>query len=682
VSSQVETTKPPGGASPLRGRRLLAWLLAGAAAVVALLVVAAVVALRTVDLSRFTGTVAEAVRRQTGRELTVGGGPHLRVSLTPSIVLEDVALSNAPWGSRKEMARVKRVELRVKLLALLHGEILVDRLVLAGPDLLLETDEKGEGNWVFGPPGQAASSEKPGTEGSLLSRVGIREVRVTDALLAYRDGCAGWRVGVHVPRLTLAASRRSKGNLDVEGALSLDRAVVSVSGVIGGVDSILGGRPFPLAFSFSMKGAAAKLEGAIERVRDLVGVDLKITLEVTDPQAVATLLGAKPPGLTPFQLECRVRDSGKGWVLDPLRVMAGRSSISGTLGYVMGCPRSKISVDLRAALLDLGELTGAGKGVGTTAKAPAAKGGKLFSAEPLPLDALRAFDVTAGVQVESLVLPGGAEARSFAARAVLANGRLVVDPLSLTPGGGRITGSLRLDAGRRQGFTANLTGSDVELRALMALLGVRANVSGGQTDLTIALAGSGGSLHEWVANLGGKVRIVVGPGRIEGAALKLGGDVLTGALDAVNPFRKTDTSTELRCAVINVPVERGVVRLDRRVAVETSKINIVVGGTADLGTEMLDVGFRSKATQGLGMGLANFAGAVRVRGPFTSPALGMDAEGTAMAASTVRSLFHTRGRSLLQDRVQDLLTAESPCKDALGEAPPSRPWPLSLFRKR
>lgn len=682
MSSQVEPAESSGGASPLRGRRLLAWLLAGAAAGVALLVVAAVIALRSVDLSRLTGTVAEAVRGQTGRELTVGRGPHLRVSLSPSIVLEDVALSNAPWGSRKKMVRVKRVELRVKLLALLHGEILVDRLVLAGPDVLLETDEKGEGNWVFGPPGQAASSDTPGTEGSLLSRVGIREVRVTDALLAYRDGCAGWRAGVLVPRLALAASRHAKGNLDVEGALSLDRAAVSVSGVIGGMDSIVGGRPFPLALSLSTKGASAKLEGAIERVRDLTGVDLKITLEVTDPQAVAVSLGAAPPGLAPFQLECRVRDSGKGWALDPLRFTAGRSSISGSVGYVMGCPRSKISIDLRAALLDLGELTGAGKDAGTTAKTPAAKGGKLFSAEPLPLDALRAFDVTAGVQVESLVLPGGAEARSFAARAVLANGRLVVNPLSLTLGAGRISGSLRLDAGRRQGFTANLTGSDVELRALMALLGVRANVSGGQTDLTIALAGSGGSLHEWVASLGGKVRIVVGPGRVEGAALKLGGDVLTGALDAVNPFRKTDTSTELRCAVINVPVERGVVRLDRRVAVETSKINIVLAGTADLGTEMLDVGFRSKATQGLGMGLANFAGAVRVQGPFTSPSLGVDAEGTAAAANTVRSLFKTRGRSLVQDRVQEMFVAGSPCKDALGEAPPSHPWPLSLFRKR
>jgi hypothetical protein len=97
---------------------------------------------------------------------------------------------------------------------------------------------------------------------------------------------------------------------------------------------------------------------------------------------------------------------------------------------------------------------------------------------------------------------------------------------------------------------------------------------------------------------------------------------------------------------------------------------------------MLDVGLRSKATQGVGLGLANFAGAARIRGPFSSPTLGLDAEGTAEAANTIRSLFKTRGRSLLQDRVQDLLTAASPCKEALSEAAPSRQWPLSLFRKQ
>jgi hypothetical protein len=507
----------------------------------------------------------------------------------------------------------------------------------------------------------------------------VREVLITDAVLGYRDGCAGWQVATDVPRLSLAPNRIKKGNLDVDGTLTLGRAKASVTGTVGGADSIVEDRPFPLMLSVSTKGAAAKFEGAIERVRDLAGVDVKVTLEVTDQEAVAAALGAPLPAL---RIEGRLRDSGKAWVLDPVRAAAGRSSVSGSVSYVMGCPRSKISVDLSAPLLDFAELVGTGTSEGTASKPSSAQGGKLFSTESLPLGALKALDATADLRADTLVLPSGTRVQTLAVRAVLANGRLVVDPLSLTLGGGRISGSLRLDAGRGPAFAAKLTGSSIELRALLGLAGVRAEVEGAPTDLSVALSGSGGSLHDWMAGLSGSVRIVVGPGRIKGAAVNLGGDALTQAMDAVNPLRKSETSTDLRCAVINVPVEGGVLRLDHRVAAETSKINLVVGGTANLGTEMLDLGFRSKATQGLGMGLANFAGAARIWGPFTSPKLGLDAEGTAAAANTVRSLFRTRGRSLLQDRVKDLLTAGSPCKEALSEAAPPRSWPLSLFHKQ
>jgi uncharacterized protein involved in outer membrane biogenesis len=681
VFSQVETSNPPGDTTPSRARRLLVRLLAGAAAVVALFVVVAVVALRTVDLSGFTGVILAAVQRETGRQLTVGKGPYLRVSLSPSLVAEDVVFANAAWGSRKEMLRVKRVELTLRLVPLLHGEIVVGRLVLVEPDLLLETNEKGEGNWVFASAPEAASAETPGGGGTLAARLGIREARMTDALLAYRDGCAGWRAGGGVPRLSLVSSRTVRGNLDLEGALTLGRATVSVSGAIGGLDAVLGSRPFPVKLALSTKGAIANLEGTIQRVRDLVGVDLKAVLEVSDPTALGASLGATLPRLAPLRIECQLRDSGKGWALDPLHVTAERSSLSGSVGYVMGCPRSKISLDLRAPLVDLRELAGASEVARITSKVAATKGGKFFPTEPLALGALNVIDATARVRVDTLILPDGTRGQALAASVLLANGRLAVDPLSLTLGRGRISGSLRLDAGRRQAFAANLTGNGVELPVLLEALGVHANVAGGSTDLAVTLAGSGRSLHEWMAGLGGKVRIVVGPGTFEGGALKLGGDALTMALENVNPYRN-DVSTQLRCAAINVPIESGVVRLDRRVAMETSALNLVAGGTVDLGTEELDVNLRSRATEGLGMGLANFAQLVELHGTFANPVLGLHSGGAVDTALTLRSAVKTRGRSLVQDRIKDMLFAESPCKAALSEAPPPRRSLFDLFRRR
>ncbi|HVN30740.1 MAG TPA: AsmA family protein [Thermoanaerobaculaceae bacterium] len=682
MASPDERNDPGGGGSRARRYRLVIWLLAGVIWAAVLLVLASAVALRTVDLSRFTGTITAAVKSQTGRELTVGKGPYARVSLAPTVVLENVTLSNAPWGSRKEMLRVKRVELRLRLLALLRRQVLVERLMLVEPDLLLETNPKGEGNWVFA---QAVPTESTGSSGgtsALASRLGIHELQMSDAVLGYRDGCAGWRVEAAVRLLTLVPSRSAKGNLDVDGMLTLERANVSVSGAIGGLEAVLGSGPFPIKLAFSTKDAMLTIEGAIRQVRDLAGVELNVGLEASDATALAASLGVPLSAPTPLRVECRLRDSGKAWVLDPVRATVGKSEVQGSLSCVSGCPRSTVAVVLRAPLLDLSQLSGKRTSPGASPATRPAKGGKLFSAEPLPLGMLKAIDATADLRADTLVLPSGTRVRSLAVRASLANGRLAADPLSMELGEGRIAGSLRLDAGRRQSFAANLTGSAVELKTLLGLADVQADVSGAPTDLSVSLAGSGGSLHDWMAGLGGKVRIVVGPGRIEGAALRLGGDVITQALDAVNPARRSETSTELRCAVINVPVDGGIVRFDRRVAAETSQINLAVEGTANLGTEMLDLGFRSKATQGLGVGLANFAGAARIRGPFTSPTLGLDAEGAAAAANTVQSLFKTRGRSLLEDRVKDLLTAGSPCKEALSEAAPARQWPLSLFQKR
>jgi uncharacterized protein involved in outer membrane biogenesis len=682
MGSDLESSDLSASTPPRRSLSLLVWIMAGTVWVLVLFVVGIELTVPTIDLSRFAAPAVAAVRRETGRDLTIGRGPFLRVSLSPAVVAENVTFTNATWGSRKEMLRVKRVELTLRLFPLLHGEILVGRLLLVEPDLLLETNERGEGNWALASAREAGPAEKPGGEGASFARLGIREARVTDALLAYRDGCAGWRASVVVPHLSLVSGRTMKSDLDVDAAVALDRTTVSVSGTIGGLEAMLGSRPFPIKLALSIHGAIANLEGTIKRVRDLAGVDLKAILDVSDPPALAGSLGATAPRLAPFRIECQVRDSGKGWALDPVRVTSGRNSLSGSVGYVMGCPHSRITLDLRAPLLDLRELTGAGKGAETTSKPKAAKGAKLFSTRPLALDALRAFDGNADLRVESLVLAGGAEVQAFAVRAVLANGRLTVDPASLTLGGGRITGSLRVDAGRRQAFTANLTGNGVELRALLELLGAQAGVSGGPTELRVALAGSGASLHEWMAALSGSVRVVVAQARLESKALGLGSDVFTQAAAAVNPAHARERATELRCAVINVLVEQGVVHLDHRVAAETSEINLVVGGTVDLGAETLDVGFRSKATQGLGVGLANFAGLARIQGSLVNPTLGLDAKGAVAAASTVDSAVRTRGRSLVQQRILDVLFPESPCKDALSKTESKRFSPLKLFRQR
>ena len=52
------------------------------------------------DFNRFKPLIAQAVKGATGRELTIGGDIDFKVGSVTTLVAEDVALQNAPWGSR------------------------------------------------------------------------------------------------------------------------------------------------------------------------------------------------------------------------------------------------------------------------------------------------------------------------------------------------------------------------------------------------------------------------------------------------------------------------------------------------------------------------------------------------------------------------------------------------------
>ena len=81
-----------------------------ASGVVVVLIVAGYVVLSSYDFNQLKPEIARKVKEATGRNLTIGGNIRLRVGLSPALSVEDVALQNAPWSSRPEMARIKSVE--------------------------------------------------------------------------------------------------------------------------------------------------------------------------------------------------------------------------------------------------------------------------------------------------------------------------------------------------------------------------------------------------------------------------------------------------------------------------------------------------------------------------------------------------------------------------------------------
>ncbi|MGH7818983.1 MAG: AsmA family protein, partial [Candidatus Binatia bacterium] len=205
--------------------RLLLGLLFGLAAAFA---IAVGVALRSLDLASYRERLAVEVRAATGRELRIGGGLVLRMLPAPGVTAEDLTFANASWGSRPEMATLRRFEVEVALLPLLRGRLHVRRLVLEGADLLLETGAGGERNWAFHPPADEPDGAGPG--GPALPA--LDEIRIEDSTFRWRDGRSGEE---RTLRLASAVAHHggSEHPLRVEASAELDGRPLRASGAIG-----------------------------------------------------------------------------------------------------------------------------------------------------------------------------------------------------------------------------------------------------------------------------------------------------------------------------------------------------------------------------------------------------------------------------------------------------------------
>src|SRR5262245_25156797 len=163
-------------------------LLIGLAGLVVVVVGGAVVAIYSVDFNQYRETVADQVKQATGRDLKIAGDLKVGISLTPTVAVDDVTFANAAWGSRPEMATVKRFEAEMELLPLIYGDIRVKRVVLKGADILLETDAKGQSNWGLGQVAAAAPWESQPTSGVTGKLPTVNKIAREDVTITYSDG--------------------------------------------------------------------------------------------------------------------------------------------------------------------------------------------------------------------------------------------------------------------------------------------------------------------------------------------------------------------------------------------------------------------------------------------------------------------------------------------------------------
>ncbi|MDH3242128.1 MAG: AsmA family protein, partial [Alphaproteobacteria bacterium] len=481
----------------MRIARTIGFVIAGVSLLLVALVVGAVVALKFVDFNTYKPLVADEVRKVTGRELAISGDLRLDIGLTPGIVVNDVTLSNAEWGSRPDMVSVRRLEAKIVLTSLIFGVLEIDRIELTGADILLETDRQGRANFEFAPPGAAAeAAPQPEQAGSGTAAFPlVHEAEIRDSRLTYVSAATGATYSTVVDSLTLGGGG-SDAPMNLVYAGSFKDTPVRATARLGSLEGLFDpGSPWPVEVAIDGGGATLTVKGAIADPLAASGIDLAIAVRGDRFDALSALAGRQVPALGSYSLAGRVTGDHASTIdISGLAVQVGGSDITGSANVTLSGEHPAVGARLASDRIDLAAF-GAGN-------APLRGAVAVFSLKDdrLFIDSLKAELSGAAVTVQGTIAEparGGGLALS-----VVAKGERFSDLSELAGrempalGGYAISTRLTGDATTKTRFSnivAQLGKSDLEGYATVALTGGRPFFNAVLSSNNIDLAPLGGS---------------------------------------------------------------------------------------------------------------------------------------------------------------------------------------------
>ena len=200
-----------------------------------LAVLGAVVLALTFDPNRYKADLERLVKEHTGRTLKLRG--KLELAFFPSVGAKVAGVSLSERGSEQEFLSLESAHASVKVMPLLHGEVIVDAIRVTGLKAQIVAGKQGRFNFddlLTGgeakeakPPAQA--KPQPRTEpkskdrGSEIVKFQVSGVRVERSAIAYRDLAAGSEIALSEVRITTGRIAQNAAGKLVLAALAKGR---------------------------------------------------------------------------------------------------------------------------------------------------------------------------------------------------------------------------------------------------------------------------------------------------------------------------------------------------------------------------------------------------------------------------------------------------------------------------
>ena len=630
--------------------------------------------------------LAEQVKAKTGRDLVIAGPTSFSVFPALGISMRDVSLSGPP-GMGGKLISMAALDVSVKAMPLLKGEIGVKQLVLKRPVFDLRIDKGGNKNWNFAELAgfaQYAQAEAPtatdGTEmqppasgGIALPRrladvkkLELDDVHIDDGTLRFTDDRSGKVQEVSAVNVKLVLKSLTTP-LTANGDLKWQGQKIDFDGKLSNAKLVLEEKPAALVFTASNPLVSASYDGSV-LLKDGADLQGKIETKSASVRALAKWLGTQLPqvsGFGPLSLTGDLRTNGNVTSLSNANVGLDGATATGGVTVTTGGARPYVQANLKLSELNLNKyMTGAAAAAAANAEPtanaktapvpaqkptkPAAGGDDIenllkappakvygyeardgWSSEPINTSLLGVVDTDSKLQIGRLIFNDIKVGQS--ALTVALKNRVMktsFDDVQLYDGHGK--GFLNVDGTAK---AANI-GANFALDGLSALpfLTDAADMKwlSGKAKLGLQLAATGGNQLQLVQSLNGKADVKFNNGAIvgfnlPGAIRGISQGKLTGLKNS--PAEKTDFSE--MAATFNIT--NGVAQ-NQDLSLVSPLLRVGGAGAVQLPQRTVDYTVKPKLVASLegqqgASALNGLEIPVRISGPWAKPSFEPDLKG-------------------------------------------------------
>ncbi|MBR6664061.1 MAG: AsmA family protein [Alphaproteobacteria bacterium] len=624
------------------------------------------------DLNKYKYYAEDTVKKYTGRVLKIKGDAKVAISLIPTVVVNDVELSNPEWAQNPQMIKLKQAEVKISLLPLLKKKIVVDKVILQSPEVFLEKSVNGESSWDFAKNTPLKTNEvvkklpKEINQNAAVASAGAvafagfvaKNVQIQNGSVSYYDAKSEKTEKVDIKNITLKVPAID-ADINASWDMVYNSQGIKGEATFGSVQQLLnGGKSFPFAIE-----------------AETLGVDLDLTGEVvnvmSNPQYAFDANIYNPAGnfgAPEVTLKTRINGDINGATAQLNLLNVVNNEVKGIVDVRWNKKPIKISADIQSPKINLQNFSSNSNfALRFPSVVSSAQALTFVSPTNVPYNLLYDADGDVKLDVKKLVIAPGIEAENIKTALQLNGGKLVIDPLTLDFSGGEIDAKATINA-QSESIELAIVSKNMLLQNLYKEFAVVNSgdfgiKTGGNLDLDINIYTKGKTYRDLSQNLDGQVIAIVGKSEVQTGSLEfLKGGFINQLLSSLGIIAPQTKNMELTCAVVRADLKSGKAKFPRGIAVDSNQLTLVSDGNINLINDQISFTIEpsmNKLAQGnVAQAMASF---IKVVGTLQDPKIRLD---KSEALKTIAGVAMTGGVSYLGSQVL-LNGSGEPCYVAL-----------------